>query len=69
VELARAMMEVLDIGLIVCYDIYATSGERDPAPQLKLAQHKDTLDQGSRYAIESNLALPAFLEAQGGDVR
>jgi len=68
VELARAMIEVLDIGLIVCYDIHATSGERDPAPQLKLAQHKDTRDQGSRCAIESNLALPAFLEAQGGDI-
>ena len=47
----------------------ATSGERDPAPQLKLAQHKDTPDQGSRYAIEANLAVPAFLEVQGGDVR
>ena len=67
-ELARAMIEVLDIGPIICYNIYVTSGERDPAPQLKLAQHKDTADQGSRYAIESNLAAPAFLEAQGGDV-
>jgi len=59
------MIEVLDTGLIICYSIYATPGERDSAPQLKLAQHEDAPDQGSRYAIESNLGLPAFLEVQG----